>query len=530
MLRRRDAPGLVCALAALALLATGCPSSKSDPNRNPVPGGTLRVAVRDLSTLDPAKATGRGATFVVSQLFDTLTTVEPSTGDAAPGVATSWDTSADGKTWTFHLSPAARFHDESSVTAGDFKLALDRLVEKATNADAAFQLESVQGFRDSRLGSAKNLKGLTIVNPTTLRVTLDKPFADLPVFLAHPALAPLPHAAWRKSGAIKFANQPVGNGPFKMEGARDADTVTLARNETFAGRRPFLDRIEVQLYDTGEAAWRAYLDGKADVAEVPASAIPAGVGKFGSGGFTPFWAAVYYGANLRSAKLSKEAVRRAISLAIDRAKIARTVYGGTKSAASGIVPRGVAGYQPERCTVCEHDPDRARELLKGAFGGKQETITIDHLDASPSREVARAIGADLEAVGLKVAFRAHTSAKYLQLLQAGKQELAELGWLTEVPSPDGFLAQQLRTKSPNNQTGFSSTVFDGLIDRARGERDRARRLDLYRQAEEEALARMPLIPIVFFRNHVAVADRVKGLQVDGAGLFDATKVWISPGR
>jgi peptide/nickel transport system substrate-binding protein/oligopeptide transport system substrate-binding protein len=529
MLRRRGASRLTCAVA-LALIATACSSTNADPQDKPVPGGTLRVAVRDLATLDPAHASGRGALFVVAQLFDSLTAIDPATGDAVAAAATKWETSNDGKTWTFHLPTTARFHDGPTVTAGDFKLAFDRIAARKTNSDAAFQLESVRGFRESRvLGTAPMLSGVTIVNSSTLRITLDKPFAELAVFLAHPALAPLPHGAFRRNEK-GFPNNPVGNGPFKMAAARKANEVELVRNETYTGARALLDKLVVHLYGGAEDAWRGYLNGNQDVAEVPASALASGAGKFGTGGFTPFWAAVYYGANIRNPKLSKQIVRQAISLAIDRVKIARNVYGGTKTPATGMVPRGVAGYQPDRCGSCEHDVERAKGLIRTAFGGKRQTITIDHLDASPSREVARAIGADLQAVGLGVAYRAHTSQKYLVLLQSGGHELAELGWLAEVPSPDGFLAQQLRTKSPNNQTGFSGTVVDGLIDRARAEEDRTQRLDLYRQAEVEALQRMPLIPIVFFRNHIAIAEKVRDLHIDGAGLFDASKVWIAQSR
>jgi ABC-type oligopeptide transport system substrate-binding subunit len=526
MSRRSGASRLACAVA-LALIATACKPADPDDKPKPVPGGTLHVAVRDLASLDPAKANGRGALFAVSQLWDSLTAINPATGDAIPAAATKWETSNDGKRWTFHLQPAAQFHDGATVTAGDFKLAFDRLVARATNSDAAFQLESVKGFRDSRvLGSTPKLAGVTFPNNTTVSITLDKPFADLAVFLAHPALAPLPHVAFRKNEKA-FPNRPIGNGPFKMGAVRKDNEVELIRNETYSGTRALLDKIVIHFYGGAEDAWRAYLDGSQDVAEIPASALASGAGKFGSGGFTPFWAAVYYGANLHSKNLTKQTVRQAISLAIDRVKIARNVYGGTKSAATGLVPNGVAGYQPDRCGSCEYDLERAKGLIKAAFGGKKVTITIDHLDASPSREVARAIGADLQVAGLGVAYRAHTSAKYLALLQSGGHELAELGWLAEVPSPDGFLAQQLRTKSPNNQTGFSSPVVDGFIDQARAEQDRSQRLDLYRQAEVEALLRMPLIPIVFFRNHVAIADKVRGLSIDGAGLFDAAKVWIA---
>jgi ABC-type oligopeptide transport system substrate-binding subunit len=301
--------------------------------------------------------------------------------------------------------------------------------------------------------------------------------------------------------------------------------VVLERFEAHSGTA-YLDRVQIDLVNDPNQAWRDFLRGRSDVAEVPNEALTSGDANRGNGGFTPFAAGLYYGPNLRSPKYAKPEVRKAISLAIDRRRIANEIYGGTKEAATGIIPRGVRGYTPAACADCVKDEDRARQLIQAAFGGKPPEMTIDHLDASPSREVASEIATELKNVGLNVALRGHNSTDYLKLLEAGQHEIAELGWLAEVPSPDGFLAQQLRTGSPNNHTGFADRTFDTLIDQARAQRDDAARLDAYRKAEARAFEAMPLIPIVFFRNHVGVAERVHGMRIDGAGLFDAARVWV----
>jgi ABC-type oligopeptide transport system substrate-binding subunit len=321
--------------------------------------------------------------------------------------------------------------------------------------------------------------------------------------------------------------QPVGNGPFKMTAPRTTERVSLDRYEGHEGGTAYLEHLQIDLVGDPNQAWRDFLRNRTDVAEVPVDALSSAGARRGDGGFTPFWAALYYGPNLRSPKYAKPEVRRAISLAINRRHVAEVVYGGTKEAATGLIPRGVGGYEPQSCAACVRDEERARTLISAAFGGKPPEMIIDHLDASPSREVATAIANDLKTVGLKVALRAHNSTNYLKLLEAGQHEIAELGWLSEVPSPDGFLSQQMRTGSPNNHTGFADRTFDTLIDQARATRDDAARLVAYRKAEARAFDIMPLIPIVFFRNHVGVAERVHDLQIDGAGLFDAARAWVS---
>ncbi len=524
MTRRRRA---VCAI--LALLATGCPSSKPRvDSTTPVLGGTLRVAVRDLSSLDPAKATGRGATFVLSQIFRSLTTVDDQ-GNPQPGAAASWTVAPNGLRWEFVIATGT-FHDGSPVTAADFKFAFDRISLKATRSDVAFQLEAVKGFHAAKVaGTAKGLSGVVVTSPTKLSILLDRPFAELPVFLAHPALAPIRAAAFNPRPET-FGAQPVGNGPFRVAEPRTPTGVTLARYDGYAGTKAYVDEVRVTVETDSEKTWTELRGGRLDVGEVPASRLADAKRLTGNeNGFTPFWAATYYGLNLRLPKYANVNVRRALSLAIDREALARDVYGGTKDVATGLVPNGIPQFAAaNQCDVCRRDTARARTLLQAAFAGKAPEFTIDHLDASPSREVAQAVARTLQDMGLRIALRAHSSAQYLTLLQSGKHDIAELGWLSDVPSPDAFLAQQLRTGSPNNQTAFKSAKFDQIIDAARASRDAAARAARYREAEAQAISALPLIPLVFFRNHIGVRPNVRAFRLDGAGIFDASAVWLAP--
>ncbi|MGH2830303.1 MAG: peptide ABC transporter substrate-binding protein [Actinomycetota bacterium] len=526
---RSRGPGLrACvALTMLALAPAAC-DARETPVRpqKPVAGGVLRVAVRELPTLDPAKATGRGSAFVFAHVFDSLTAASAA-GIAQPAAAKFWTTSADGLTWTFELA-AASFHDGARVTAYDFKFAFDRIALKSIASEAAFQLEPVAGFKAARIdGTATALSGVQPVDIDTLRIVLDRPFYELPLFLAHPALGPVSQKVFNRDPKA-FAQRPIGNGPFLMAEPRTDRGVELRRFDKHTGSTALLDGVSVATSSDSDEGWRAYRQGTADVAEVPAAAIESSRGAYGPAGFSPFWAVVYYGPNLRLEKFKKPEARRAIALAIDRAAIASRVYGGTKTPATGLVPRGIPGFAVERCAECVRDQSLARTLVRQAYGTTPPEIIVDHLDNSSSREVAAAVAANLREIGIPARTRAHESSEYLRTLQAGRQELGEFGWFAEVPSPDPFLAQQLKTGSPNNQVGFSDSGFDSLIDRARGEREEVQRRTLYRNAELRALERLPLIPVVFFRNHLAVASKVRDLRVDGAGLFDAATVWLAP--
>lgn len=525
-MRRRSAVRATTGLFLL-LVSSSCTSKPGDNTpTGPVFGGTLRVAVRDLSTLDPAKATGRGAMFVLSQIFRPLTAIDAANA-ATPSAATDWATSANGLRWDFHLR-SATFHDGSKVTAAAFVDAFNRVALKATASDAAFQLEAVKGFRAAKvLGTAKKLDGVSAPNESTVRFDLEHPFAELPRFLAHPALVPLRPGA---ASSSTFGSAPVGNGPFRVSEPRSDTGVGLARFDGWTGQKPYLDGVKVELRSDAQTIWTDLNGGRLDVGEVPSDRIGDASRQFGNAGIKEFWAAFYYGLNLRLPAYNRVEVRRAISLAIDREALVRDVYTGTKSAALGIVPAGVPGARTQPCEFCGYDPPRARTLLNSVFKGRPPEMRIDHLDAGPSRDLARAVAAQLQDAGLKVALRAHSAAEYKKLLADGKQEIAELGWFSDVPSPDPFLAQQLRTGSTNNPSGFADKTFDQTIDRARAARDEPKRIAEYDAAQSRALALMPLVPLVFFRSRIAATPVVHGFRLDGAGIFDAAVVWLSSAK
>jgi len=521
-MRRPRAVRALATTLALLLAGAAC-TSKPHVSTTPVYGGTLHVAVRDLSTLDPAKATGRGSIFVLAQLFRPLTRIDAA-GEPQPAAASSWSVSANGLRWTFHLA-SGTFSDGTPVTATSFIEAFNRIALKATGSDTAFQLEPVKGFHAVKVaGTAKTLSGLSAPDASTLVVTLDRPFAELPRFLAEPALGPISHQAL---SSPTFGDAPVGNGPFKVSVSRSSGGVTLQRFDGYGGPRAYVDAVDVEVRSDDDAVWTDLTSGRLDVGEVPASRTSEARSKYGASGFTPYWAAFYYGFNTRLAKYGRSDVRRAISYAIDRAALARNLYGGTKDPATGIVPTGIPGARTEPCDACTSDSSKSRSTIARLFKGKPPAIRIDHLDAAPSLDLAQAVGEQLRAVGLRVSLQSYSSDQYKKLLASGKEDFAELGWFSDVPSPDPFLAQQLRTGSANNPLGFSDKTFDADIDRAWAERDETKRIADYAAAQDRATALMPLVPLVFFRNRIAARSVVHGFRLDGAGLFDASTVWLA---
>ena len=549
---RPGARALACLLLVLALLMAACTDEGGEPTPQdsataggevgpenditpPDPETTsavfdptddvLNVAISDPDSLDPLRIQDPGSVLVARQLYEGLTRWDPIAEKVRPAAAESWRVSNGGRTFTFKLRKGMTFHDGSSVRAKDFRFAFDRIALKENASDLAYTLDRVSGFTEvNQLGRSRHLGGIATPSDLILRITLDEPFYDFPAVLTHPALVPLP--AKRVNQIDDFLAAPVGNGPFKMaEAWAPGQPVIL---EAFPGfiETPDLDGIRFLPYPDAAASWLLFRDGELDVAEVPAGQIEDAEQTYGTQGFKPLLASYYYGFNLRSKALDSVKLRKAINRAIDREEITSTIYNGTMTPPRGIVPEGMPGFQENICaTLCRYSPSVAESLLKGTKV-KDRRITLEFTAGDPHDEVARIIRRNLEQVGFDITIRAFPFSKYLKRLRDGEQGVYRLGWIAEYPVADVFLSSLFGSASTDNHSGFRSAKVDALLEEAHAEPSDGRRVQLYIEAEKAILREVPVVPIGSFVTHWAAQPRVRDLNFDVMGGFDAVNVFV----
>ncbi len=533
LLTRIPPVGLV-ALAALlglgALVAFMLAMGSSDDSKGQaasVPGGTLRVGVVGLASLDPADARDPAAVMVADQLFDTLVGYDSESLELRPALARGWDVNADQTVFTFHLVPEGRFHDGSPVTAGDVKFSVERIARKGFDSPLAAHLEDISGYGPYHVdGSAAGLAGVETPDPGTVVVRLDRPFSGFPAVLGHPGFGVVPKAAVERLGD-GFDQAPVGSGPFAVGGVGDG-SLRLVRAEGHRSAAK-LERIDLVRFPDVGAAYRAFQDGDLEVAPVPPGRADEAAERFGTEGMKPFLGVVFYAMNLKAPDLGDVRLREAVTVAIDRERIVRDVYHDTVKPASGLVSDGVPGKERDACgDRCRHDPERARALVAEAFpGGGVPEVAIGHYDDAVQAAVASSIKTDLEAAGIPAVLRPHPFTDYKQFIVSGEQELFGLGWIADYPSPDTFLFPLFSSKSPDNLTGLASAEVDGLLQAARKEADPAARETLYQQVEEKVLSQFVVVPVAQLQSRMVVADRVQGFTLNPLGTFDGAAVTLA---
>lgn len=520
---RPEAPSPTASTAAGdASPAAGTPESLAAP-ATPEPG-VLRVAVGPIDTLDPMRAADPSAILAVRQVFEGLTRWDPVARAVEPAAAQRWEVLRGGRRFVFHLRPGLTFHDGSPVTAASFKSSFDRIARRRNAADVAYTLERVQGFEEvNRLGSARRLRGVRVRGRLTLEIRLDRPYQDLPAVLTHPALVPLP--PWAETEPGRFALHPVGNGPYRLvSDVVPGEPLRLAARGAPEGAPRAIVFVP---YDEPGEALLALIDGSVDVAEVPPTEAEAAAQVFGRRGYGPLLAGYYLGVNVRAGELRRLALRKAISLAIDRQAIARDAFGGSLVPARGIVPPGLPGFEADLCAeLCRFRPDEARRLV-ATLPARARRVTLQYSTGAPHGRVARMVEADLEEVGLEVRLQAQPFERYIERLARGEGRVFRLGWIAEYPLADVFLSALFASGSPDNHSGFSARRVDGLLARAHRVASPGVRTVLYRRAEELVLERLPVIPIGSFRSLWAAGPRVEDITFDALGGFEAARVRLA---
>jgi oligopeptide transport system substrate-binding protein len=531
---RRAAP----ALLAVVLLLAAC-TGRGDPPRPggdapppPRKGGSIAIALVEPASLDPGRAASPEELLLAANLFDGLTTLDGQ-GAVRPAVAASWTADQRRQRWEFKLRADARFADGTPVQAADFKFAWERLVDPRAGIGPrglAGLLAEVEGYDQLAAGTASGLAGVTAPDPATLVVELGQPLADFAAVAAHPRLAPVPRdLVARDPGG--FAAKPPGNGPLALSGPRTAGKpVELVRNPAWAGRPAWLDKVRVEEVPDAQTAWLEFQDGLVQFAPVPLDQVAAAASVYGrsadgrtrpgllQGPALTTWSLAF---DVRAEPFDDPRVRRAVSLALDRAAAAAKL-GGNWLPATGLVPDGVPGARPSACQACTQDQVQAKALASAA-----SAFTLTVPDDPVDRRIAELVVADLAAAGLDARLDPVDPDGYLTRLRRPGRQAFALAWTADHPRQDAFLFPQFTVAGRDNLTRFRDQTVDRLLTQARSTPDDPARAALYQQAEDALLTQLPVVPVLWQRHAAVLAPGLRGFDLTPQGLVDLADVSLT---
>lgn len=325
-------------------------------------------------TFDPAFAAAPPDTDAVRALFEGLTDYDPQTLAPVPGVATRWESSHDGRVWTFYLRDDARWSNGEKVTAEDFVRSWQRTLKIGALAPHTELLANIEGATERAPQTDKPEQpqshfGAQALNEHVLQVTLQHADNSFPALVAHPVFRPVKLSDAERTSPIA-SHELISNGAFQLS-ATETDRVRLDRARNYwNGGSVSLDHVTFVNAPNPEDALSAYRDGQVDaITNAPFEPLALKLlAPYKDFRRSTYGALTYYVFNVNREPFDDVRVREALALAIDRERISRVDLGGATEPAGRFLPEAMSGEKPvvQQTELLDYDVNKARELLAQA--------------------------------------------------------------------------------------------------------------------------------------------------------------------
>ncbi|MEV1334060.1 ABC transporter substrate-binding protein, partial [Micromonospora costi] len=336
----------------------------------------------------------------------------------------------------------------------------------------SYFFDKIAGYQDlqGEKPKAKTLSGLKKLDDLTFQVTLSAPYTDFKTMLGYNAFYPLPEAAFSAPGVLKdsYEQAPIGQGPFKMKGTWQHDSkIEVERYDAYPLEKPKVKDIEFRIYQQLTAAYADVLADNLDVLPtIPTENLSTAPTDLGDRYQTsPMSSFQFLAFPTFDKDYSNPDVRKAISMAIDRDEITKSIFKNSQQPARSFVSPILPGYRDNTTgDAGQFNPAAAKSLYQAAKGPAKITISYngdgghkDWVDATCNQLKAN-LGVDC--VGA-------AEPKFSDLLNKVEKKqpvgLFRMGWVMDYPSMEDYLGPLYSTNGSSNYYGYSNPEFDKLV-------------------------------------------------------------------
>jgi len=511
---RRSLLAGTAALVLAPLLARGAFAQ----TESPVSGGVLKLAFSaDPAGFDPAMGPSGMSHVVIEQVYSTLMSLDP---DAVPypDLAESFEASADGLEYTFHLRKGVKFHNGDELTAEDVKFTFDRLRAPGSGYSYGSQVETI--------------KDVAVVDSHTVKFTLSVLTGPFLTYMAFPGSSIVPKKLVEAKHDLNA--QPIGSGPFKFVSYQPRSMVTFEKNKDFyEDGKPYFDGLEFHLIADVTALTNAVLSGTVDFTnEVPPkdwktiSATPGLTGQALEGSRF-YWLLP----NNKTAPLDNPKVRQAIAHALDRQAIAAAAFFGQATPIlGGVIPEWNWAYAGLKVFNPRGDVVKAKALLAeaGFADGFETSLTM--ASSFPAMvAMAPVIQANLAAIGIKAKISTMEIPRFWdEVWGPSKFDMTAMYWVSPLADPDDFVFNNYACNMPINVQKSCSKPMDALLQEAKSAATSDARKAAYLRQQELSLEEMPIVPLVNAWILTAHTDRLKNYKPMRTGFLKTLKdSWLA---
>ncbi|WP_435099033.1 peptide ABC transporter substrate-binding protein [Halarchaeum sp. P4] len=450
---------------------------------------TFSMVNSSVSTLDPVEFTDEASAYAIQQIFETLTNYPNGEVDVENLLATDYEVSNGGKTYTFHLEESATYNNGDSVTAQDFVYSWERLAASDNSRRATFLLDFLGVEHETT--TTTNEKGneveqykpksmsVTAVDDHTLEVTLSSPnFAALRI-LAYRGFAAIPEGILGDiegyDGRMthkKFANEnPVGSGPFTLEEWQSSVSLDLAARDDYWGSGPKVNGVHMQILEKTNAIYTySVLNMNADNPTVPSAKWDKSkisiegtddrgreYGTYGplENGLTADYykvdSLVTYWFAFNCENVPKP-VRQAVSYAVNQQSVVKNIFKDRYNPAHTLTPPGLfpGGVQEQEKFAQENYPygtggenmlPKAKQVMEDAGYSESKTydLTLTLYQSDTWRQLGQLVRDMLASAHINVTIEQPQFSTMLTKEHNGNFDMVSAGWGADYPAATNFL-------------------------------------------------------------------------------------------
>ncbi len=475
-----------------------------------------------------------GTTFDASSraVFDRLVLFERGTTKVVPGLAETWDVSADGKTYTFHLRKGVKFHTTKTFTptrdfnADDVIFSFERQWKK----DHPYHKVSGGNYEYFNGMSMPDLiKNIKKTDDYTVVFELNRPeapfIANLGMDFASIFSAEYADAMMKAGTPEKLDLVPVGTGPFMMVQYQKDSVIRYMAHKAYWQGAAKIDKLVFSITPDASVRYAKLKAGECHVmpypnpADLAQMAMDKEINLLQKEGLN----VGYLGFNTQKAPLDNYKVRQALSLAVNKQAIIDAVFQGAGKIAKNPIPPTIWSYNDD-IKDYPYDPVKAKAMLAEAgFPNGFETdiwaMPVQRPYNPNARRMAEVIQADWAKIGVKAKIVSYEWGEYLKRSKNGEHQTVLLGWTGDNGDPDNFLAVLLGCDGVggSNRAMFCYKPFEDLIQAAKVTSDMAERTRLYKEAQVVFKEQAPWVTIAHSVVFEPVRKEVDDYRIDPFG-------------
>ncbi len=481
----------------------------------------LRIAVGiDADTLDSATQTTTTVSNIVDYFFETLVGLDPVKNEVIPLLATRWQISRDGLTYTFTLRQGVRFHDGTPMNAAAVKFSFERLLDPRVRVAIRFMFTPI--------------KTIDAVDDLTVRFTLGAPAPSFLANITTTQAAILSPAAFARAGD-RFSIAPIGagTGPYIFKEWRRGDSILVERNPNYWGKKPVFEEVLFRVVPDAGTRLAQLLAGDVHMAMLPPAPDVKGLRKNPRVTVVeaPSDRVVFLIMNTQWGPFKDARVRQAMNYAVNKKAILASILFDLGTPVDSPCPSMMFGYHPVQAGGYPFNPIKAKQLL--AEAGYKDGFEVNFFSPTgryiQDFQFAQAVAAQLHNVGIRANVSTMDWPTYVATItqppDRTRVQMIVLGWAWPVLDCDGVLYGQFHS-SQGPPAGLAPSFYknekvDDLLTRARTEVNPDKRKEIYKEAQGLIWNDAPWVFLWSQKWYLGTVKNLEGVRINPIEKWDA---------